>query len=276
LLTAIAARWQVERHEIMKAVTNEHSAAKVVERQNTGSNAMKNSIMFGLAIATTILGLGPMAPAFVTAAFAGQSPTVVELFTSQGCSSCPPANANLVKLSADPNVLALSFSVTYWDYLGWKDIFGKPEFTHRQATYEPALGQPGPFTPQMVINGHRSIVGSDQKEIRRTIAAEPALSGPGIVLSGDSVVIDATTRATTPADVWLVRYATGIVNVPVTRGENAGETLPHAHVVHDLTHLGTWQGQALRFPVPAATSDLRSAIIIQEKKAGKILAAATD
>src|SRR6476659_2571372 len=80
---------------------------------------------------------------------AGDKPlTVVELFTSQGCSSCPPANANLIELSKRPDVLALSFAVTYWDYLGWKDIFGKPEFTERQTVYEPALGESGPFTPQ--------------------------------------------------------------------------------------------------------------------------------
>src|SRR3954454_16248479 len=89
-------------------------------------------------------------PAFARDA---QHPTVVELFTSQGCSSCPPANANLIELSKRPDVLALSFAVTYWDYLGWKDIFGKPEFTARQAVYEPALGEQYSFTPQMVIDG---------------------------------------------------------------------------------------------------------------------------
>jgi hypothetical protein len=236
---------------------------------------MKHSIASGLTIATAILGLAPLA-AFVKPASAAQSPAVVELFTSQGCSSCPPANANLVKLSADPNVLALSFAVTYWDYLGWKDIFGKPEFTERQVTYEPGLGQSGPFTPQMVINGHQSTVGYDLKDIRSTIAAEPAFTGPAISLSKDMASLDGTGSRAKAADVWLVRYAPGTVEVPVARGENAGETLPHAHVVHTLTHLGTWSGKPLNLPIPAAKGDLKRAILVQEPNGGKILAAATD
>lgn len=232
---------------------------------------MTYSAPFNLAIIAAIFGLGSTAQAF-----AGQSPAVVELFTSQGCSSCPPANANLVRLSNDPDVLALSFSVTYWDYLGWKDIFGKKEFTERQVTYEPALGQSGPFTPQMVVNGHQSTVGYDLNQIRRVIASEPALSGPGIALAPNVAVIDAAKGRSAPADVWLVRYAPGTVQVPVARGENAGETLPHAHVVHELTRLGTWDGKMLKLPIPAAAGDLKSAIIVQEPRGGRILAATTD
>jgi hypothetical protein len=236
---------------------------------------VKHSIASGLTIATAVLGFAPLA-AFAIPASAAQSPTVVELFTSQGCSSCPPANANLVKLSADPNVLALSFSVTYWDYLGWKDIFGKPEFTERQVTYEPGLGQSSPFTPQMVINGHQSTVGYDLKDIRSTIAAEPAFTGPAIRLSKDMAALDGTGSPAKAADVWLVRYASGTVEVPVARGENAGATLPHAHVVHALTHLGTWSGKPLNLTIPGAKGDLRRAILVQEPNGGKILAAATD
>ena len=232
---------------------------------------MTYSAAFNLAIIAAIFGLGS-----TSQASAGQSPAVVELFTSQGCSSCPPANANLVRLSNDPDVLALSFSVTYWDYLGWKDIFGKKEFTERQVTYEPALGQTGPFTPQMVVNGHQSTVGYDLNQIRRVIASEPALSGPGIALAPNVAVIDAAKGRSAPADVWLVRYAPGTVQVPVARGENAGETLSHAHVVHELTRLGTWDGKMLKLPIPAAAGDLKSAIIVQEPRGGRILAATTD
>jgi hypothetical protein len=234
---------------------------------------MKHTIASGLTIATAILGLAPIIAAPASAA---QSPTVVELFTSQGCSSCPPANANLVKLSTDPNVLALSFSVTYWDYLGWKDIFGKPEFTERQVTYEPALNQSSPFTPQMVINGHHSTVGYDLKDLRSTIAAEPEFTGPAITLSKHMAALDGTGSHANQADVWLVRYAPGTVEVPVARGENAGETLPHAHVVHALTHLGTWSGKPLNLPIPASKGNLKRAILVQEQNGGKILAAATD
>jgi hypothetical protein len=231
---------------------------------------MKISIAFGLVVTATFFGLG------LTQAAAGQSPTVVELFTSQGCSSCPPANANLVKLSNDPGILALSFSVTYWDYLGWKDSFGKPEFTNRQATYEPALGQSGSFTPQMVINGHYSTVGLDLKEIRAQIASEKKLSGPTIKLARQVATIDAGDALATPADVWFVRYDPGTVEVPVARGENAGATLPHAHVVRSLTHLGLWNGKAVRLPLPSVKDGPKSAIIVQVQNGGKVLAAATE
>src|SRR5204863_1471971 len=114
---------------------------------------------------------------------AGKRPVVVELFTSQGCSSCPPANANLIELSKRPDVLALSFAVTYWDYLGWKDIFGKPEFTERQAVYEPALGEAGSFTPQMIIDGRASTVGVNLPEVEGLIAGARADDQPAIDLS---------------------------------------------------------------------------------------------
>jgi hypothetical protein len=231
---------------------------------------MKISIAFGLVVTATFFGLG------LTQAAAGQSPTVVELFTSQGCSSCPPANANLVKLSNDPGILALSFSVTYWDYLGWKDSFGKPEFTNRQATYEPALGQSGSFTPQMVINGHYSTVGLDLKEIRAQISSEKKLSGPTIKLTRQVATIDAGDALAAPADVWFVRYDPGTVEVPVARGENAGATLPHAHVVRSLTHLGLWNGKAVRLPLPSVKDGPKSAIIVQVQNGGKVLAAATE
>jgi hypothetical protein len=231
---------------------------------------MKSAMAFNLSVIATIFGPG------LTQAAAGQSPTVVELFTSQGCSSCPPANANLVKLSTDPGVLALSFSVTYWDYLGWKDSFGKPQFTDRQVTYEPALGQSNPFTPQMVINGHYSTVGYDLKELRSQIASEKKLSGPAITLTRDVAAIDAGDHPATPADVWLISYDPRTVEVPVARGENAGATLPHAHVVRSLEHLGLWNGRALQLPIPHVKNGSKSAILVQVRNGGKILAAATE
>jgi hypothetical protein len=231
---------------------------------------MKRSIALTTAIGTALLGMGS------TPAAASQAPTVVELFTSQGCSSCPPANANLVTLSKDPKILALSFSVTYWDYLGWKDSFGKPEFTKRQATYEPALGQSSPFTPQMVINGHYSTVGVDLKEIRTQVAAEKKLSGPAIKFTGQVATIDAGAAPASPADIWFVRYDAGTVEVPVSRGENAGATLPHAHVVRALVHLGTWSGKALSLTLPNAGNGSKSAIIVQVQNGGKVLSAATE
>jgi hypothetical protein len=208
---------------------------------------------------------------------AAEQPVVVELFTSQGCSSCPPANANLIELTRRPDVLALSFSVTYWDYLGWKDVFGKPQFTRRQEIYEPKLGQPGPFTPQMVINGQASTVGYDLAEVNALIARMRRPSGaPSLTLRGGRVVIGSGSARGEGADVWLVLYDPLTREVPVRRGENGGHTLAHAHVVQELVRLGAWEGRAASFPLPEPDAGLNSAVLVQERNGGPILAAATN
>src|SRR5271165_539571 len=123
-------------------------------------------------LGSAALVLAAMAGSSITTAqAAGGQPTVVELFTSQGCSSCPPANANLATLSQRPGVLALSFGVTYWDQLGWKDTFAKPEFTQRQIAYEAPLSHDGPFTPQIVVDGHADTIGNRIGAIETLIAA---------------------------------------------------------------------------------------------------------
>ncbi len=213
---------------------------------------------------------------YAASAEAGKRPVVVELFTSQGCSSCPPANANLIELSKRPDVLTLSFAVTYWDYLGWKDIFGKPEFTERQAVYEPALGEQNSFTPQMVIDGRASNVGFRLSEVEQLIAAASADEEPSIDFGGGKVRIGGGKAPSNGADVWLVRYDPGVVNVPVSRGENSGATLPHSHVVHALDRLGTWKGDVSSFAIPPAAAGLRSAVLVQERRGGPILSAKTD
>jgi len=234
-----------------------------------GACIMKTKI-FGLPAAAAIAVLFA-----VPAMAANKSPTVVELFTSQGCSSCPPANANLIKLKDRPGVLALSFAVTYWDYLGWKDIFDRPEYTDRQAAYEAPLGQPGPFTPQMVINGATSVVGNQLSEIDAAIAASRPGNGPEVALRPGAVTIGAGAPAAA-ADVWLVRFDPSVVEVPVGRGENTGRTLPHTHVVHALQRLGSWTGAAVSYQLPAAAANLRTAILVQVPSGGPILSAATD
>jgi hypothetical protein len=206
---------------------------------------------------------------------ADRSPTVVELFTSQGCSSCPPANANLGKISRRPDVLALSFSVTYWDYLGWKDTFGKPEFTQRQITYEPALNQPGPYTPQMVVNGLATTVGNRLDDVEALLAAAQPLNGPSLALRGGTVQVGSS-ETTLPADVWLIRYDPAIEAVPVARGENRGSTLPHTHVVRRLDRLGMWNGRRASFTLPASEHGLKTAVLVQRPNGGPILSAVTD
>lgn len=211
-----------------------------------------------------------------TGAAAAQPLTVVELFTSQGCSSCPPANANLIKVKDQPGVLALSFNVTYWDYLGWKDTFGKQEFTQRQVSYEPALGRSGPFTPQVVVNGDADAVGAAPGEIEQLISSSSRAKGPSLSLDGGKISIGAGAAPGGKADVWLVQYKQGVVEVPVARGENTGRTLPHANVVHALQRIGSWSGDATTLPLPAASGGLSTAVLVQTPGGGPILAAATN
>jgi hypothetical protein len=217
---------------------------------------------------------GALALAASLGAANAQPLTVVELFTSQGCSSCPPANANLIKVKDQPGVLALSFNVTYWDYLGWKDTFGKPEFTARQVSYEAPLGHDGPFTPQVVVNGRADAVGAAPGQIQQLISSAGKSPGPSLSLAGGKVSIGAGPGG--KADVWLVRYAKGVVEVPVGRGENTGRTLPHANVVHSLKKLGSWTGAAAAFALPAASGGLSTAVLLQSPGGGPILAAASD
>jgi hypothetical protein len=201
--------------------------------------------------------------------------TVVELFTSQGCSSCPPANANLAKLAGRPDILALSFGVTYWDNLGWKDTFATKAYTDRQWDYARGLHHDNVATPQVVINGRTDVVGNDLAQIEKTARSTPAPAGPGLTLTADSVAIAAGPKPARPAQVWLVRYDPNIVQVPIKRGENTGKTLPHRNVVRELTKLGAFDGRAVTLSLPPArTPNLKTAVLVQSGPGGPILAAA--
>lgn len=225
-----------------------------------------------------LLSAGVLACALLAmpgAAHASDRPVVVELFTSQGCSSCPPANANLAKLAQRKDVLALSYSVTYWDRLGWKDVFGKPEFTARQVEYEPGLGQNGPFTPQMVVNGRLSAVGQRLGEVEGLISSARGDEGPDVSISGGQVSIGVGSVPAGGADIWLVRYDPKTVEVLVSRGENRGRTLPHSHVVNELRRIGAWDGRAVKLLTPSGAGGLAVAVLVQGRNGGRILAAAT-
>ena len=176
--------------------------------------------------------------------------------------------------SQRPDVLTLSFAVTYWDYLGWKDSFGKPEFTDRQRVYEPALGERGPYTPQMVVNGRTTAVGNNLSEVDGLIQGTTPNGGPTISLGQDNVDIGTGTGPEASADVWLVRYDPHTLQVDIIRGENGGRTLAHRNIVKELTRLGDWTGAATRFTLPPGSdSGLQIAILVQGKHGGPILAA---
>lgn len=201
-------------------------------------------------------------------------PTVVELYESQGCSSCPPANANINAIADRPGILALNFAVTYWDYLGWKDSFASPAFTARQWDYARASGRAQVSTPQVIINGRAAVVGANAATLAAAIRdnARGAV-GPAIRLSEGRVTIGAAATAA-PATIWLVRYDPRNLAVPIRAGENGGRTLDHRNVVRSLDALGGWRGQTVSFAVPAGNPTYRSAILVQQGKGGPIIAAA--
>ena len=210
------------------------------------------------------------------AAMAGDPnyPTVVELFQSQGCSSCPPANAVLNSLAGRPDVLALSFAVTYWDQLGWKDTFAHPAYTARQWEYSRAGKRSNVSTPQMIINGRGILIGSNKAEVNSAIRRyDRRTSGPAIAARDGRIAI-AGKRAARPANVWLVRYDPRAQQVPIRAGENGGRTLPHRNIVRSMQLVGKWSGGVATYAMPSAASGgYRMAVLVQDGPGGAILAA---
>lgn len=231
---------------------------------------MSSSLHLRLCWAILAAGAGLAAPV-LAADYA--HPTVVELFQSQGCSSCPPANANVMALADRPDLLTLSWQVTYWDDLGWKDTFGDKAYTARQWDYARAFHRADVATPQVVVNGRADGVGARREELESLIRrADRGDGGPKVTITGDRVTI-----AGAPAGsvVLLVRYDPNIVQVPIQRGENGGRTLPHRNVVRQVARLGMGDGRQASFRLPPPTrGGLKTAILVQAGPGGAILAAA--
>ncbi|MBS0334091.1 MAG: DUF1223 domain-containing protein [Proteobacteria bacterium] len=199
---------------------------------------------------------------------------VVELYTSQGCSSCPPADLAVAQISARPEILALSFGVTYWDNLGWRDTFAQQAFTDRQWAYAKGLRHANVATPQVVVNGRLDTVGQTVGQIDQALRAAPlAAGGPEVRLTTDGVSISGAAPAKAAA-IWLVRYDPNVEQIPVKRGENTGKTLPIKNAVRQLVRLGSWSGGDRSFRLPAASAGLKTAVLVQAGPGGPILAAA--
>jgi hypothetical protein len=214
----------------------------------------------------------PIANDAKAAAPVNNNPTVVELYQSQGCSSCPPAHAALNAVADRSDVIALSFAVTYWDKLGWKDIFGDEAYTQRQYDYAKSLGAPNVYTPQIVLNGVRHFTGIKPGELTREIArnARPS-GGPDISSTSGKVYLGAGSGS---AKVWLIHYDPRIQNVAVRAGENNGRVLPHKNIVRQITQLGSWSGREVSYNLPAPrASHWRSVVLVQRGDAGRIIAA---
>jgi hypothetical protein len=174
--------------------------------------------------------------------------------------------------------LALSFGVTYWDDLGWKDTFASPQFTARQWDYAHGLHRTQVGTPQMVVQGRRDTVGQSVAEVEPLIRAarQPEVAAPAIAVTDHAATV-ASGAGLPRADVWLVRYDPRVVEVPIRRGENGGRTLPHRNVVHQLVKLGGWSGRAETFALPqSADPHLRTAILLQAGPGGPILSAGVE
>lgn len=201
-------------------------------------------------------------------------PVLVELYQSQGCSSCPPAEANLNAIADRPDVVALSFGVTYWDQLGWKDTFATPQFTDRQWDYARFNHRGGVATPQVWVNGRTTIVGNDGAEFTRVIAQAP-VQAPLLTVHGDQVDVAAGSAPAGGLDLWIARFDPRTIEVPIRAGENGGRTLPHKNIVRELVRLGYWSGKAQIFPLPPAHQPgLSTAAFLQQGRGGPIFAAA--
>ena len=210
-------------------------------------------------------------------ALAEDAPVVVELFTSQGCSSCPAADELLARLGARDDVIALGLHVDYWDYIGWKDRFADPAFTRRQKGYARASGRRSIYTPQMIVQGRDDVVGNrpmDVTELIQAHAARPAAATLDISRRGDRLAISADAhRALGPVDLHLVRYIPErTVDIPL--GENAGKQLTYTHIVTDWRDVGDWSGSgSLETSVPL-DGDGPVVVLVQGKDHGPIFAAA--
>ncbi len=218
--------------------------------------------------------------ALATAAFAQDSerPVVVELYTSQGCSSCPPADALLASLSKQKGVIALALHVDYWDYIGWKDTFGSPDFTARQHSYARFAGEKMVYTPQMVVNGGPSkIVGDDAAGLARLMQPAGGAGGPVVALSRSGSQLRIRAATATPlqrgATVELVRYIPSAA-VDIERGENAGRRILYVNVVASWKSVADWDGLAPLDLLVNAPGTLPMAVLIQEPGPGAILGAA--
>jgi hypothetical protein len=206
---------------------------------------------------------------------AAKTPVLVELYTAQGCASCGEANQYVSRLAEQPGVLALTFPVDYWDYLGWADTFAKPAFADRQKAYLPRLSLREPYTPQVVVDGREQAAGVRTERVEKLVreAERAAHDPPDIRFIGPRRVDVGSGRPPRGgADVWLVRYDPREQEVAVKSGDNRGQTIVHKNVVREIKRLGAWRGRPTAYRLPAAEDDgLKSVVIVQGAKGGRVL-----
>ena len=213
---------------------------------------------------------------------------VVELFTSQGCSSCPPADKIIGELAKDPSVIALSMPIDYWDYLGWKDTLADSRFSARQKAYSHVRGDRNLYTPQVIVNGSAQVIGSDRSNIdsaiKNTSKADGVMSVP-VTMSLSGKLINVSVAASTgPAavrgEVWICSVSKA-VPISIGRGENRGQQVTYYNVVRNLLKVGDWNGSSGSWTVPLENISREgidaAAVFVQDgnrEKPGAMLGAA--
>jgi hypothetical protein len=230
-----------------------------------------------------VLALGAASVLARPALAGSKRPVIVELFTSQGCSSCPPADAYLQTLVNKPGVIPLSYHVDYWDYLGWRDTLGSAEYSQRQYDYASSRGDKNVYTPQTVINGREHFVGSQKSTVSGGISSAQSNGSSGwidIAMSEnktDVMIEIAAGAAGKEATLWLMAYAPAI-SVEIKKGENAGSTVTYNNVVRKMVPAGMWHGEQAKLVLPRSSvipEDCKGWVaLLQEGKVGPVIGAA--
>lgn len=198
---------------------------------------------------------------------------VVELFTSQGCASCPPADALLTSLAEAHDVVALAYHVDYWDYVGWEDTFATPEYSDRQRSYAKSWGSSRIFTPQMVVNGAKGVVGSRRSDVHGAIDTASLPVSVELQRDADMLRINIPPNTTfEDAVVWLVTYRDR-ADVTIDKGENAGKSMVYTQVVTGRQLLGMWEGETgahLKLPLSEVLNESNTgfAVLVQQESDG--------
>jgi hypothetical protein len=226
---------------------------------------------FGKYLAAVLLA------SFAAAAGAQPRPVVIELFTSQGCSSCPPADAYVGKLSTQPDVLALAFHVDYWDDLGWRDQFALRQSVARQNIYARNLRRSSVYTPQLIVDGRDDNVSSDGRAVAKAVSGSRDGVPVAVSVSDVEVLVEVgADPGLNPADVVLVSYLRHAVSA-IGRGENSGRTLEEFNIVRAIRTLGPWKGHVQTFHVPLSSLPRDAtdvAVLVQSSGQAQIIGAA--
>jgi hypothetical protein len=229
-------------------------------------------------IIKSVIAAATLACMLPVAGYATDNPIVVELYTSQGCSSCPPADAILHELAKRDDVIALALHVDYWDYIGWKDPFGNPAHAERQRAYAAEGHRRSVYTPEMIVHGQTDIIGTKPMDLAKAIAEHSARAPTvdvDLTRNGDVLTIEGAvlTKDVGEMTVHMLRY-TPEQTTMIKRGENAGKTLSYANVVEGWIVLGVWDGTEQLRMTTDISGNKPAVVIIQSQTAGPILAAA--